>query len=680
MQYTMPMLRPLTACLALVFCACPKAVHGQGSGPRIEAKADPVADSALAQAKTYDALIAVRKTYPTSTAGQEALYRAGALAFEDGEYLKAKKALDELVFENPLHPMATQARLKSGLASVELKAYRDAFQVLQPLVERLDGDDRRLAEDALAKAAAGTQQFGEALKAALKSLEGATGEAETKAGMARLEDVIETKTNFTSLAEAWLGMSKAHPAWPMVSFKMARVYFHLRDWQRLDETLRSLINEAPESPYAQEAKAMQARVARRGQVRPKAIGAILPLSGKLKPVGDAVQRALTMALKGSDIELIVKDSGNDSSVAAKLVEQLTLDEGVMAIIGPVGADDSKRAALVAEELQVPLISLSRVEELTKIGPHVFRTMVTNSQQAEALVDYAMGTLGMKSFAVLYPNIGFGAEMSNAFWDAVEAKGGLIRGAETYEHDQTSFTSEAKRLVGRYYLEDRADYYEKLRDAKEGVKDERLRRKAIEKARDAVDPIIDFEALLIPDSWQKVALVAPALAVEEVVTNACDKKDVERIQKTTGKNKLKTVLLLGPATWASPKGNSGDPQLLERGGKYVLCSVYVDGFYEGSERPKTKAFVSAFREAHRDVSITLVDAVAYDTGGIVREVMEKGQPQNRTAFREALRGIKGYQGATGSISFDETGEARRDLFLLNVTQKGIKELNLSKPEG
>ena len=102
---------------------------------------------------------------------------------------------------------------------------------------------------------------------------------------------------------------------------------------------------------------------------------------------------------------------------------------------------------------------------------------------------------------------------------------------------------------------------------------------------ALDPVIDFEAMLIPDSWQQVSLVAPALAVEDIITNACDKKDLERIQKTTGKDKLKTVTLLGPSTWSSPKGTSGDPQLIERGGKYVLCSVYVEAFYESERSPR-----------------------------------------------------------------------------------------------
>ncbi|MDP1827273.1 MAG: penicillin-binding protein activator [Archangium sp.] len=680
----------LISCLGLL-CACPRPTGTTGTGgQKVDVKKDATADEALAKAisvadsksrkEGIQALLLVRKTYPETTAGQEALYRVGVLAFEEGDYALARKSLGELLFENPLHPKANDARLKSGLAAVEQKAYRDAFQTLSTLVERLEGEDKKLAEAALVRAAAGSQQYGEALKSALKGVDAASGPEETKQALANLEDVVETKTTFLAIAEAWNDLPKSHPGWPLITFKMARVFYHLRDWTRLDETLKSLISTAPDSPYTPDAKALVERLSKRSLVKPKAVGAVLPMTGKYKAFGETTMRGLQLALKGSDIELIVKDTQGDPSLTARLVEQLAFDDGVIAIIGPLLAEDAKRGALVAEELQVPLITLSRADGLTEIGPHIFRTMVTNSQQAEALADYAMTTLGYKTFAILHPNTPFGVELSNEFWDAIEKRGGQIRGIESYDHDQKTFTEEAKRLAGRYYLEDRADYHEKIREIREATTDEFRRRKAVEKMKASLEPVIDFEAMLIPDSWQQVSLVAPALAVEDIITNACDKKDLERIQKTTGKDKLKTVTLLGPSTWSSPKGTSGDLQLMERGGKYVLCSVYVEAFYETSDRPSTRAFVAAFREAHKDASITLLDAVGFDSGAMVRSIIEKQAPTTRANFREVLQHLKDFQGATGSLTIDDSREARRQLYLLNITTKGVKEVTPKRPEG
>ena len=686
-------MRELVVLCSIALCACPRASTGQGTEETrpVDVKPSAEADTALTEADAVvssksrkdgiEALLSVRKRFPDTTAGQTALYKAGMLSYEEGDYAGARKSLSELLFDNPLYPEANKARLTSGLAAVELKAWRDAYQTLSTLVDKLDGPDKVRAEEALAKAAAGSQQFGEALKLALRKVDDASGD-DKKAALAQLQDVVETRSNFLALAEAWHDLPTSHPAWPMMTFKLARVYYHLRDWNRLDETLRSLLKNAPDSPWAPEAKELLARVSRRATVKPKTIGVVLPLSGKYKAFGDAALRGLQLALKGSDVELVVKDTQGDPALTGKLVEQLAFDEGVLGIIGPLLSDDSRRAALVAEELQVPIITLSRADGLTQIGPNVFRTMVTNSQQADALVDYAMGTLGYKTFAVLHPNTPFGVELTNAFWDAVEKRGGQIRGVESYDHDQKTFTEEAKKLVGRYYLEDRSDYYDKVREIREKDLDELHRRRALEKMRGALDPVVDFEALLIPDSWQMVSLVAPALAVEDLITNACDKKDLERISKTTGKEKMKTVTLLGPSTWSSPKGASGDPMLIERGGKYVQCAVYVDSFYEGSDRAATKAFVQAFRETHHDATITLLDAVAWDTASLVKSIVDKHAPASRAAFRDHLQAFKNFQGATGTISFGDEREAERQLFLLNITPKGIKEVTPAnrKPEG
>lgn len=677
--------------LAFVTGCPPKNVEGQGDRPRVDVKEDPTADQALADAvklnagkpkkATIEALLAVRKAYPETTAGQDALYQAGVLSFEEGDYVNARKALNELLFENPLHARANDARLKSGLAALELKAYRDAYQTLLSLVDRLEGPDKQRAQEALAKAAAGAQAFSDALKVSIKALDGAASDDERAKALKALEEVVETRATFLSIAEVWNDLRRDHPAWPLLTFKLAKIYYHLRDWPRLDETLKALIREAPTSPYAPDAKELLARIARRSDVKPKVVGVVVPMSGKYKALGDAVMRGVNLALKGSDIEVIVKDSQGDVNLAGKMVEELAFDEGAIAIIGPLLSDDSRRAALVAEELQIPIVTLTRLEGITRIGPNVFRNMVTNSQQAEALAEYAMGTLGYKSFAVLYPNIPFGVELSDEFWTAVEKRGGTIRGAESYAHDATTFTPEARSLVGRLYMQDRAEYLEKMREVRDLGLDDFKRRKAMEKVQKELEPVIDFEALLLPDSWQRVSLVAPALAVEDIVTNACDKKDLEKIQKATGKSKLKTVTLLGPSTWSSPKNRQTQEfELIERGGKFVMCSVYVDGFYENSKRPATRTFVDSFHDAYKDFSPTLLDAIGFDTAQILKNVIDKGAPKTRAELRDRLAAVKGHEGATGTTRFDDAREAQKPLFLLSIEPRGIKELTLRKPEG
>lgn len=683
----------LAAFLVLTLAACPRRAGGQvptdglDERPRVEVRQDDQADAALTSAAeverkgdpagAIEAYLAVRKTYPDTTAGQEALYRAGVLAFDSGDYAAARAAFNELLFENPLFDKAQDARLKLGLSALETQSYRDAYQSLSAFASRATGEERRRALEAAGRAAEGAHLFAEALQIALEIAGEARTQEEEQASLQRVTDLVEGKVPFLEVAKAKESLSASHPAWPILTFKLARIYFHLRDWQRLEETLQSFLRVAPAHAYAEEAKQLLARAARRSEARPNVVGVVLPLSGKYKQLGEAVMRGVKLALKGSDVELVVKDSQGDVNLAGKQVEELAFDEGAIAIIGPLLGDEARRAALVAEELQVPILTLTMSEQITAIGPHVFRNMLTNAQQAQALADYAVNTLGFKSFALLYPNIPFGVEVTNEFWDQVVTRGGAIRAAESYDHDQTTFTSEAKKLVGRYYLEDRHDYLEMVREVSATASDPYRRRKALERVKSKLKPIVDFEAILIPDQWERVGLVAPALAVEDIITNACDPKDLEKIRKTTGRKDLRTVTLLGTSTWSSPIGRSGLPELIERAGKFVMCSVYVDGFFAASSRRATQRFVSAFKDAYKDQQPVLLDAIGYDAALMFRQVIEQSAPRTREEFTTRLWELKDFEGATGKTHFNERREAIKPLFFLTVDREGVKEIF---PEG
>src|SRR6185369_16234520 len=152
------------------------------------------------------------------------------------------------------------------------------------------------------------------------------------------------------------------------------------------------------------ARSMQERVQRGQTTNAKRVGVILPLSGRFGQVGAVVKAMIDLAFHGSNIELVYRDTQGDVTLSGKAVEDLVLDEGVIAIIGPISLkEDARRAALAAEELGVAILTLSPLEGLTEIGPHVFRNMLTNSAQAAALAEYGTKVMGWKDFGVLYPN-------------------------------------------------------------------------------------------------------------------------------------------------------------------------------------------------------------------------------------------------------------------------------------
>jgi ABC-type branched-subunit amino acid transport system substrate-binding protein len=65
--------------------------------------------------------------------------------------------------------------------------------------------------------------------------------------------------------------------------------------------------------------------------------------------------------------------------------------------------------------------------------------------------------------------------------------------------------------------------------------------------------------------------------------------------------------------------------------------------------------------------------------MVRQLVDGKQaaPRTRAQMRDALAGLKDFDGATGRTHFDDKREAEKPLFYLSVDNKGVKELDPEK---
>ena len=451
--------------------------------------------------------------------------------------------------------------------------------------------------------------------------------------------------------------------------KLARIHLHLADYPRAQEAAREVFLRWPAGPYAAEAKAIVERIAKLTFVRPNVLGVAVPLSGPYKRWGDAILQGVTLGLEGSQVKVAVRDTRGEPDGAASAVEALALEEGAIAIVGAVTNAEAERAAAAAQDLRVPLVSLAKLEGVTRAGPYVFQNMLTAAAQAKALADYAMARRGLKRFAIMFPSVTYGVELANAFWDDVEARGGEIRGAETYAADRTTFTPLVKDMVGKHYLDERQDWQEQQKDIAQKEKDPFRRRKALEKARERLLPITDFDAIFIPDFASNVRLIAPALAVEDVLTQTCQPEEVERIKKTTGRPDLRPVQLLGSNGWNDPSlfdMTAGGP------GRHVRCAVLVDGFYAASARPETKRFVEAYGKKYPGQTPTILEASAFDAARMGRQLIET-RPSTREQLRDGLAQLKAFRGVTGDISMSPRRTPEKDLFFLTVDGSGLREM-------
>lgn len=614
-----------------------------------------------------EAFAAVVERHPTSALVPEARYRRGVALNRLERFDEGRTQLREFLERHPKSPYARQATVELGLAESKLGNKLDAELLIAPMLDDLTAEERREVEPALSEAIKEGSATVEAIRRAAKAVQDAPGPEARRDAEAELLRLVDTQAGFLDLARLYEELRPDHPAYGVVAAKMARVYYHLGDFDRAKAAAERALPRAP--PQAGAAvREVLGRIELRGHVRSNVVGVILPLSGRFRNFGAAVEDGIKLGLSRKDgVELLVKDSQGDPELAVAHVEALA-KEGAIAIIGPVGMAEAGPAAVRAQELGIPMILLSRAEGVTAIGSYIYRNSLTNSAQGRALARYATEVLGKKRAAVLSPDLPSGEELGFAFWDTLEAAGGELRGYETYAHDQTSFAQPIKRLVARNNLMERAEFQAESRKVIEAEKNAYRRRRLLEQLAGKQPPIIDFDVLLVPDYHRTIALLAPALAVEDVITNGCDEKEMERIRKTQGKAELATVTMLGGSGWNSP-------DLVTRGGRYVTCSVFVDGFYVDSAREPTQAFVGLFQEQF-ERKPGLLEAQGYDTARIVRKLLLEDRPTTREQFRDALGQVRRFPGATGETTFGPDREADKPLFFLTIEKNGIVELDVT----
>ena len=594
-----------------------------------------------------------------------ARFDAAKELFQAHDFQAAAAGFQELIDDSPKDAVPPDAHGYLALALVELgsnaagldQASVDFFKMTPPL-------RRRLAPTFAALAAAASQFQAEAMFTA-QMADDEKDAAQKQAHLDRLTQLIQSELTTAEVMLLAQAIPPQNVVWPVFEFR--------RVLQKAAADAQN--GESSEGAPTSEAKQPSERPVRKAKLQPRTIGALLPLSGKFGAFGKTVKIALDMALKDSGIRLATRDTAGNPLAVRQAVRELVEQEGAIALIGPVLSTEAPFAVLEAEQLGTPLISLTSNEDLPNYGSYIFRTMLTRSAQAKALADYAMGRLGYKNFAVLFPEFSYGSDLANAFWDEVDRRGGQMRAAESYAIDQTTFRDQARKLVGRYYLEEREEFVKGRKEIDQMKKSDFHKRKLKEDLLKKLPPIIDFDALFIPDSYQRVSLVAPALAVEDIITNACDRKDIERIAETTGKKakEMKTVLLLGSDAW-------NFQELVDRGGKFVQCAVFVDAFYANASLVETRAFVKGWtRETRGKMPPLLLGAVSYDTAGILRGIIEQDAPLSRAAMKDALLQVRDFPGACGPTGFSASGEVSRPLFLLTIGKKGIEEVAPPAPK-
>ena len=598
--------------------------------------ADPGADADFAAARakldkddregarqSLEAFVAQHPTSPNRTLADLLLAR---LALARGDVAAARKLVVSHTEGNDTN--AASARYLLGLCELRLGNTNRARDLLQPFLPR---------GTATPPPASSSDDMGLELRGALAEASGPSdpvralelwdsyfpGAREPERAWARRR-ATELAGNLPAEA-AWRVWTASTPKGLARAVLGAKAGAYLRE--KNDAAGASFVEQ--ETSAARHESGFETTGVPVGPGDPSRIGLALPLSGKFQVVGEAALRAAMLATgvpasaappNGTPPQLVVRDTATDPERAARGVAELTRGEAVIAIVGAASNKAGPGAIAQATEDGVAVLSLE--DAAPGALTTAFQMVHAPEMRATALARAAV-QLGARRFAILGPDNAAGKRLREAFRKAVTEKGATVVVESSYVPGATSFSP-------------------------------------------SIGPLkkVTFDAVFVPDTAERLALVAPALAVADLWPQPWAKVQAAAGSRAGGgskrgkravaapapdspdapaASKARPILLLSTASDLSPK-------LVDNSGRYVQGSLLCPGFFANDAEPRARAFVEAYRAAYgRDPHAA--EAYAYDAVATVQGVVGRGARTRGDLVRVlGTPGTAHLPGLTGNVTF------------------------------
>ncbi len=347
-----------------------------------------------------------------------------------------------------------------------------------------------------------------------------------------------------------------------------------------------------------------------------AIGFNLPFSGWLEQAGHHAKNAAELVRKDLEasgglkvgdktyrVNFLYGDNKSDPSAASKLVLDQVSKNNVIGIVGPLSSRHAIPVGQIANAFSTPMIaSWSASPKTTENRPFVFRSNSIFTKQGPVITTFVADEFGATKAAVLYDIVSPAPRgMTKNFKQAFEA----VNGAGSVVALETFRTGDK-------------DFREQLKRIKNSP----------------------AQFLYLPQHVDQVALIVKQANEMEL-----------------------NIPIVGGGSWA--------------GGDLIgTCGQDCDGlFYAGDYAPGgatglNKQFVTAYRKAYNsypdapaaltwDATRALLQAIK-DTGGLQGKLIA-----DRVAVKTALAKLKNFPGASGTMSFNATGDPDKCVIIVRI---------------
>ncbi|MFQ5454956.1 MAG: ABC transporter substrate-binding protein [Nitrospirota bacterium] len=419
-----------------------------------------------------------------------------------------------------------------------------------------------------------------------------------------------------------------------ILIKLIEMYENRGDYYREEVKLKRFLENFPENSFYIRANYLLESIPVKLKANRFLIGILLPLTGKVSTFSGNMLKGIELAfdefkeiLPEEFAGLVIKDYGDKNIKLIYEMQELINRYSPIAIIGPALSKEVKIIASRAENAKTPTITPSATaSDLPMIGKYIFRDSLTNKLQGRFMAEYAVNRLGLKRFAILYPDDLYGKDLMRIFANEINILGGEIIASQSYPPEVTDFRREIIRI--------------KNADIKRQERDNPVIDKEIEEEKEYIP---GFDAVFLPGDYNKVGLIAPQLEFFDI----------------------KGVSLLGTNGWDSK-------ELIKLGGRFIEGAIFVDGFFLDSSDPEVVKFVDRYRTKYQN-DPDIFAAQAYDVMKLILKLLQNGV-ETGNEMMTSLLNIKEFHGVSGITSFTADGDIEKKLFVIEIKDGRFVEID------
>lgn len=344
------------------------------------------------------------------------------------------------------------------------------------------------------------------------------------------------------------------------------------------------------------------------------LGASLSATGPAGILGDLETRTLEMlveevnaqgGINGEKIRLFMYDDGSDANKSRTFATRLIEDDEVQAIIGGTTTGTSMSISSVAEDAEIPFISLAGgLEIIDPVKPYTFKTPHTDRMACAKIFD-DMRKNGWTNVALIGSTDGFGASMQAQCKAVAPDYGIKVVADETYDPRDVDMTAQLAKIRST------ADVHA------------------------VVNPGFGQSAAVMARNYRQMGMELPYYASHGNASQG--------YIDLAGADVLQGVRLPGTALLVADMLDDDDPQ-----------------------KAPSMAYKTAF-EAKTGMPVGTFGGYAHDAFRILLDSVSRAKSPEPTAIRNAIEETKGLVGTTGIYTFSPTDHLGLDLSAFRLLQ-------------